>query len=458
MKLTKLDNDDIIRKGDLMFQNSKIFILGMARSGYEAAKFLATQGNQIFVTDLKDQSEDQKKELLDLGVSFEVLEHPEDVLDKSYSCLIKNPGIRKDHPCVLKAKELGIPVINEMEMAYHFLPQVTIVGITGSNGKTTTTTLLYEMIKRDGKRVHLGGNIGYPLSSLLGEIETGDILVLEISDHQLVDFKDFKTNISIMTNLSEVHLDFHGTYDIYKQVKKKIFEHHTDQDLAIINSGDSDVIDLTSDIPSKKITFSALKEADIFISENMICYQNENVISLDEIKLKGNHNYENFMCACVVALKLGVSMDSIKEVAHNFGGVEHRLEYVRTIDGVSYYNDSKATNIESTIIAVNSFKNPIHLILGGLDRGHAFEPLNPYLGHVKEIYCYGETKDRIADWADTKKIPVHVFDTLKEATICASNQAENDEIVLLSPACASWDQYPRFEDRGDEFKNIVNNI
>lgn len=439
-----------------MFQNSKIFILGMARSGFEAAKFLAQKNNQIFITDLKEQSEQQTKELENLGVTFEVLEHPEDVLDQSYCFLIKNPGIRKDHPCVLKAKELGIPVINEMEMAYHFLEEVTIIGITGSNGKTSTTSLLYEMLKQDGKRVHLGGNIGYPLSGLLPSIQKGDYLVLEISDHQLVDFMDFKTNISIMTNLSEVHLDFHGDYETYKNVKKKIFAHHTNQDLAVINAGNQDVMDLVQDIPSKKITFSAVQPADFSLIENQICSFGKPLLSTNQMKLKGNHNYENLMCAIAAAQKCDVSFDTILKVACQFSGVEHRLEFVATIDGVSYYNDSKATNIESTIIAVSSFETPIHLILGGLDRGHSFDPLNSYLTHVKEVYCFGETKKRIETWAKSQEIPVHVFDTLKEATACAMNQAKSEEIVLLSPACASWDQYARFEDRGDEFKAIVN--
>lgn len=437
-----------------MFENKKIFILGLARSGFEAAKLLGQYHNQIFVTDAKEQDENQIKELEKLGIQFQILEHPEEALNESYDILIKNPGVRKDQPCVLKAKELGIPVINEMEMAYHFLPNVTIIGITGSNGKTTTTSLLYEILRNSKLPVHLGGNIGFPLSGLVNKIKENDILVLEISDHQLIDLFDFKTDISILTNLTQVHLDFHGSYENYKNVKQKIFKHHTKEDIAIVNASNEDVMNLVENIPSTKITFSTNKGADCELKENKIVYQNEVVIDIDDIKLKGKHNYENIMCAIIAAKKLNVSNDDIKNVLMTFHGVEHRLEYVRTVHGVDYYNDAKATNTDSTIIALSSFEKPTILILGGLDRGHSFEPLNPYLTHVKKIVCYGETKERIESWSKERNIPCEKENTLKEAI--SKTSPESGDVVLFSPACASWDQYKQFEDRGDEFKKEIN--
>lgn len=442
-----------------MFDDRKIFIFGMARSGYECAKLLSKYTNQILVVDGKVQDENHTKELEKLNVQVVISQTPEEILDDSYDFVIKNPGIIKTHPCVLKAKKLNIPVINEVEVAYHLLPKdISIIGITGSNGKTTTTTMIYEVLKKANLSAFLGGNIGYPVCSLVEKVKSNDILVLEISDHQLVDVYDFKTNISILTNLSEVHIDFHGDYETYKNSKKKIFSHHTKEDLALINLENKDSLKLTEDIQSTKEYFSSKQKADAYIQDNFIVYKGENIISLDDIKIKGMHNYENIMCMIMVVKKFSVSNEIIKDYLKEFKGVEHRIEYVREKDGVTFYNDSKATNTDSTIIALDSFMKPTILILGGLDRGHSFVPLTDHLSHVKKIICYGETKLRIKEYADSINIPCLVVDTLKEATIEAYEDASRGDVVLFSPACASWDQYDNFEIRGKEFKDTVNNL
>ena len=442
-----------------MFDNKKIFIFGMARSGYECAKLLSKYTNQILVVDGKVQDENHTKELEGLNIRVVITQTPEELLDDSYDFVVKNPGIIKTHPCVLKAKELNIPVINEVEVAYHLLPKdIRIIGITGSNGKTTTTTMIYEVLKRANLSAFLGGNIGYPVCSLVEKVKSNDILVLEISDHQLVDVNDFKTNISVLTNLSEVHIDFHGDYETYKNSKKKIFAHHTKEDLALINLENKDSLKLTEDIQSTKEYFSSKQKADAYIQDNFIVYKGENIISLDDIKIKGMHNYENIMCMIMVVKKFSVSNEIIKDYLKEFKGVEHRIEYVREKDGVTFYNDSKATNTDSTIIALDSFMKPTILILGGLDRGHSFVPLTDHLSHVKKIICYGETKLRIKEYADSINIPCLVVDTLKEATIEAYEDASRGDVVLFSPACASWDQYDNFEIRGKEFKDTVNNL
>ena len=437
-----------------MFKDKKIFILGMARSGYEAAKVLS-KDNKVFITDRKDQDEKQKEELKKLGVTVEIIDDPTRLLDETYDYVIKNPGIKLDHPIVLKAENLNIPVINEVEVAYHMLPNVKIIGITGSNGKTTTTTLTYEILKRANLPVHLGGNIGYPLCSLVNKAKDGDILVLEISGHQLHDTIDFKTDIGVMTNLSEVHIDHFGTYDNYKYNKNLIFRHHTQNDIAILNLENSDVIDITKDIKSTKLYFSSKRKTDIYLKNDTIYYNDEKIIDTKDIKIKGVHNYENIMCAIMVSKQFNVSNEIINQVLKEFRGVPHRIEFVKNINGVDFYNDSKATNVKSTQIALGTFKNPTILLLGGLDRGHSFDGLKEYLKNVKSIVCYGETKNRIKEFADKCNINCIVVDNIVEATKKAYELSDIGDTVLLSPACASWDQFNSFEERGDLFKETV---
>lgn len=440
-----------------MFKGKKFFVLGMARSGYEAALVLS-QANKVLITDRKEQELFKVKELEDNGVKVVITEDPIDLLDETYDYVVKNPGIKLDHPIVIKAGILNIPVINEVEVAYQYLPNVKIIGITGSNGKTTTTTLIYEILKHANLPVHLGGNIGYPLCSLVNKCNDGDILVLEISGHQLHDVKDFKTDISVMTNLSEVHIDHFGSYENYKYNKSLIFRHHTDKDIAILNKENSDVMEVTKNIKSKKLYFSSKNKADACIINDCIFINNKEVININDIKIKGMHNYENIMCALLVAKEFNVSDDVIYEVLSNFNGVEHRIEFVKNVNGVNFYNDSKATNVKSTQIALNTFKNPTILILGGLDRGHSFEGLKDYLKNTKAIVCYGETKNRIKEFADSIGIECYVVNDIIEATKCSYELSNRGDIVLLSPACASWDQFKCFEDRGNLFKEIVNGL
>ena len=442
-----------------MFENKKIFILGMARSGYEAAKLLAKYNNQILVTDRSEQNLEQVEELKELGVTVIITEEPCSYLDPTYDVVIKNPGIKVDHPVVLKAQELNIPVTNEVEVAYFFKPEnVKIVAITGSNGKTTTTTLTYEFLKQFGAPVHLGGNIGYPVCSLVERTKPNDIWVLEISGHQLHDTIDFKTDIAVLTNLSEVHIDHFGTYENYKYNKCRVFEGHSKNDIAIINIENEDSVVSTKDIESKKIYFSSKKEADLYIKENTICYFDEQVIDLKDIKLKGVHNYENIMCAIAASKEFGVDNKSIYQVLTTFYGVEHRIEFVKEVNGRTFYNDSKATNVKSTQIALSAFSNPTILLLGGLDRGHSFEELTEYLKNTKHILCFGETKERIKEYASSVHIACTVVENVKEAVKGAYDISEVGDTILLSPACASWDQYKCFEDRGNDFKNSVNEL
>lgn len=439
-----------------MFENKKIFILGMARSGYEAAKLLSDYNNEIIVTDGKEQKEELVSELESLGVKVIITGDQLSLLDDSFDYVIKNPGIKYDNPVVVKAKELGIKVINEIEMAYSFLDKsVNIIGVTGSNGKTTTTTLISEFMKNSFDNVYLGGNIGIPLSNFVRDIKPNSYLVLEISDHQLCDMYDFKTNVSVLTNITPTHLDFHKSYEVYQMTKKKIFNNHTSDDLAVINKDDEVSMKITDDIKSTKVYYGHDKTNLAYYDEEGIYYDGKLVIKLDDIILKGKHNYQNIMGAIIAVKKYGVTNEVIQKVLKEFKGVEHRLEYVDTINGVTYYNDSKATNCVSTITALNSFDKPTILLLGGYDRGHSFHDLDDSMKNVKCVVCFGETKNRIEEFCNDLNIKCYKNDTLKEAMNVVKDICTPGDVVLLSPACASWDQYDRFEDRGDEFKKLV---
>ena len=444
-----------------MFTNNKILILGFARSGYDAAKFLLKRGNEVYLTDMKeDHDKEQMKELEELGIHFVLGSHPDDLLDKSFDYLIKNPGVPIDHKYVLKAKELGVEVINEVEMAYRLLPpNIKFVGITGTNGKTTTTTLIYKFLIEDGKRAHLTGNIGYPLTGFLDKLQDGDIIVMETSCQQLENLTKFNPDIAVMTNLSPAHIDFLKSYDNYKRVKAKIFQNHTSKNIAILNMENEDVLEVTKNIKSTVKYFSSKKEINgSYIKNDSIYYYDEKIIDLKDIQLIGNHNYENIMAAIMVVKELGVKNESIVNVLKEFKGVEHRIEFVRELNGIKFYNDSKATNIKATQIALSSFKTPVIILLGGLDRGHDFFELKDYMKYVKHIVALGECRNRVEAFAKELKIPCTNVETMKEAVPAAVKVAESGDTILLSPASASWDQYKKFEDRGDEFKKLVEEL
>lgn len=441
-----------------MFKNNNIFILGMARSGYECAKFLAKRGNKIIVNDRNEkQDENHIKELQELGVKVILGSHPMDLITKDIDYVIKNPGIKDSHELILRAKELGIPVLNEVEMSYQLLPKdISIIGVTGSNGKTTTTTIIYEILKSAKKPVVLAGNIGYPLSSFIETIRPNDILLMEISIQQLCNLNKFKTNVSVLTNIYEAHLDFVINKENYINIKKRIFNHHTKQDIAVLNYDNEDVLNNTNDIMSSKMYFSKTNtNVTCYLKDNYIFYKDDKIISIDDILLKGNHNLENIMAAIIVAKKFNVSDDDIKNVLKNFKGVEHRIEFVGEINGIKVYNDSKSTNVKATQIALSSFTKPTILLLGGLDRGHSFEGLTTYMNNVKLVVSYGETKHRIKEYCDKINKECIVVDDLENAVNIAFKNALENDVILLSPACASWDQYSDFEERGRKFKEYV---
>ncbi len=443
-----------------MYENKKILILGAAKSGIAVARLLAGKNNNIILTDLNEINEEVSRELESLGVKIVITKNQLDLLDESWDLIIKNPAIMSTSALIKKCGELNLRVENEMEVAYHFLPNdIKILGVTGSNGKTTTTTMLYNMLMLSGYSVVLGGNIGTPLTDLLGNIKSGDILLLEISDHQLCDFHDFKTDISVLTNICPTHLDYHGSYEHYMMTKKNVFNNHTEKEIAIINKDNEDACKVSSDIKSTKVYFSKFDKTCKTYYENGNIYLNgKHVLDASEIGVPGEHNIENVMAALSAASYFDLDMDKIKEFLRSFGGVEHRLEFVKNIDGVEYYNDSKSTNPTSTITALKTFNKNVHLILGGLNRNQDYHELDKYMKNVVYIYAIGGTTDAVADYAKELNIPCFKGYTLAKAMEFLKNNVSSGEVVLLSPGASSQDQYPHFEDRGNEFKNIVNEI
>ena len=445
----------------MMFENKKILILGFARSGYDAAKLLAKRGNHVLINDGQDESNSEQgkiSELKELGVQFFFGSHPDDLLDSSYDFLIKNPGVPIDHKYVLKANVLGIPVINEAEMAFRMLSgekKFKLVAITGTNGKTTTTTLIYRFLSTFRNGVHLTGNIGYPLSGFIDDIKDEDIVVMETSCQQLENLDMFKPDIAVLTNISEAHLEFMKTYEHYTYVKGKIFNKQTGNEIAIINMGDNESLRLTKNIKATTKYFSSKSEINgCYIKDNAIYYYSDMVVLLSDIKLRGIHNYENIMAAIMVAKEFNI----IKEVLSNFSGVEHRLEFVDDILGVKYYNDTEATNIKCTKIALSSFNENTILLLGGYERGQDFNELKDYCGNVKAIVGIGECRERVKQFGDSMSIKTVICEHLKEAFNECVKLSNSGDVVLLSPASASWDQYKQCEDRGDEFKNYVRQL
>ena len=446
-----------------MFENKKILILGMARSGVAAARILIKKNNEVIINDLKEEEKHDKdtiRELKDLGVKLILGSHPDDLLDDSFNYLIKNPGIRDDHKYVLKANALNISVINEVELAYKLLPSsVTIIGITGTNGKTTTTTLTYEIMHEAFKdKVHLAGNIGYPLCSILDSLKKDDIIVMEVSVQQSVNIHEFHPHIGLLTNYSPAHIDFTGSYDNYKKIKAKMFYNQDSNDIAILNLENDDVINELMNIKSKKKYFSSKRKTNCYLKDNIIYYNDEIVINTDIIKIPGIHNIENILSAISIVKEFNVNNETIEKVISNFYGVEHRLEFVREINGIRFYNDTEATNIKCSQIALSSFDNPTIIILGGLERGQDFNELKSFCKNVKAIIGIGETRERVREFGSRLNIPTYIHEYLKDSFTDIVKIMEKGDVVLLSPASASWDQYKECEIRGREFKELVNKL
>ncbi len=444
------------------YLHKEVLVIGLAKSGLAAAKLLYDLGAKVTVNDLKATEEDVAvQELKGLGVEVICGDHPLSLLsEKHFDLIVKNPGIPYKNPLIKIAVEKEIPIITEVELAYK-ISEADIIGITGSNGKTTTTTLIYEMLKADAKNPLIAGNIGTVACDVARQATKENVIVMELSSFQLLGTIEFKPKIAIILNIFDAHLDYHGTKEEYVFAKGKIYENQTKSDYAIINYDDQLVCQTSEKSQANKIYFSTSKELDggAYIKDEFICFKGEPIINLKDIVLPGKHNHENILAA-ITAVKLrDVTNAAIIKVLTSFTGVKHRLQYVGTIENRRFYNDSKATNILATSKALQAFTEPTILLAGGLDRGNEFDELLPYLEHVKAMILFGETAVKLERIAIDKGIEViKRVDNVEQAVYTAFDISEQGDVILLSPACASWDQYKTFEERGDIFIQAVHKL
>ncbi|AXI08997.1 UDP-N-acetylmuramoyl-L-alanine--D-glutamate ligase [Oceanobacillus zhaokaii] len=442
------------------FPFAHVLVLGLAKSGTAAAKVLLANGKKVRVNDRNATKEDEVViQLQELGAEVIVGGHPIEVLDE-IEIIVKNPGIPYDNPVIVEAERRNIPVITEIEIAYS-LVEGPIIGITGSNGKTTTTTLITEMLEKSQQPVKVAGNIGIVAIDAAQSLEKEESLVLELSSFQLQGIDKFRPKIAVLLNIFEAHLDYHKTLDNYVQAKCNIFKQQTSDDYLVYNADDNIITDAVRHAKAALIPFSTKKKLEngAWIDEEYIYFKDDKVISRDEVVLVGEHNIENILAAIAAAKLDGATNEGIRKVLSIFSGVKHRLQYIDTINGRLFYNDSKATNMLATQKALSAFMQPTILLAGGLDRGNEFTDLLPYLSNVKAMVLFGQTKEKLEDLGHQAGIKTIEFaGNVEEAVKKAYAISNVDDVILLSPSCASWDQYRTFEERGDMFIQAVHKL
>ena len=443
------------------YRHKKILVLGLAKSGVTAAALLHKLGAFVTVNDKKPLSENPEAQgLLEQGIKVICGDHPIELLDEGFELIVKNPGIPYYNPMIEGALEKGIPVITEVELAYQ-ISEAPFVGITGTNGKTTTTTLVYEMLNVGNKAPLIAGNIGTVASGVAQVATAENTIVIELSSFQLMGIDTFNPKIAIITNLYDAHLDYHGTRKEYIEAKANITKNQTELEYLIVNADQEDTMEIARHSKASIIPFSTKKKLTngAYIDEGWIVFNGERVMEIEEIALPGVHNLENILSAMAAAKLSGVDNKAIQEVLRTFTGVKHRLQYVGEISGRKFYNDSKATNILATVNALAAFDTPIILLAGGLDRGNEFDELLPYLKNVKAMITFGQTApklERVGNEAGIKTMKR--VDNVDKAVPEAYRYSESGDVILLSPACASWDQYKTFEVRGDIFIEAVHKL
>lgn len=446
------------------YENKKVLVLGLAKSGVSAAKLLHELGALVTVNDGKPFDENpEAQELLSLGIKVITGSHPIELLDEEFSLMVKNPGIPYSHPLVAKAQEMGIPVITEVELAYE-VAECPIIGITGTNGKTTTTTMTGLLLNAGADQgiARLAGNIGYPASGVAQEAKPEDKIVMELSSFQLMGITDFRPHIAVITNIYEAHIDYHGTRKEYVKAKWNLQKNMTEKDYLILNWNQSELQELAQRTKARVLPFSTKEvlEDGVYADDYSIYYKKEKIMEISELGVPGKHNVENALAAIFVAKLYGISNEAIRETLNLFHGVPHRTQYVGEIQGRKFYNDSKATNILATKMALSGFEtSKVVLLAGGLDRGNTFDELIPSLKGIKAMVVFGQTKEKLMDAGKKAGIETIVTaDSVEQAVPLALENSTDGDVVLLSPANASWDQYPNFETRGNRFMEAVNRL
>ena len=436
------------------FENKKVLVLGLAKSGESAARVLNQLEAIVTVNDGKPFDENPAaQDLLAEGIKVVTGGHPLDLLEEDFAVMVKNPGIPYNNPMVERAMALKIPIITEVELAY-LISESPIVGITGTNGKTTTTTLIADILNADGKVAKLSGNIGFPASDVASKSTADETLIMELSSFQLVGIEAFQPKIAVITNLFSAHLDYHGSQDNYEAAKWRIQENMTADDFLVLNFNQAKLRDKATLTSAQVVPFSTTEivETGAYVSDGQIYFKGDKIMAVAGLSLPGEHNVENALAAICVAKLSGVSNAAITRVLTTFSGVKHRLQYLGQKAQIKFYNDSKATNILATQKALSGFDNhTLWLLAGGLDRGNGFEELSADVADLKGMIVFGETAPKLRALAESLAIPVYDSKNVATATVLAYSKAEAGDTVLLSPANASWDQYKTFEQRGDLF-------
>jgi UDP-N-acetylmuramoylalanine--D-glutamate ligase len=447
----------------LDLKGKRVLVVGLGKSGVAAALFMQARGARVTISDAKAEDDLQLRgdipQLLEKGIAVEAGGHGERTF-RNQDLIVVSPGVPINVPQLEQARSLGIPVIGEIELASTFLSG-HIVAITGSNGKTTTTALCGEVLSAGGLHALVGGNIGTPAISFVGQATPDSYVVLEVSSFQLETIRTFHPEISVVLNVTPDHLDRHGSMSTYIGAKARIFENQTPSDHAVLNADDAVCARLAHDLRPRVHWFSRLHEVEqgAYVRHGKIIWRDQNgereVMAADEMQLKGAHNLENVLAAVCVGMICQCAPEQIRRAVGGFKAVEHRLEYVATIHGVQYYNDSKATNVDATVKALESFPGNIHLILGGKDKGSPYTVMNELLRErVKRVYTIGAAAAKIeSQIAGT--VPMVRAETLENAIRRAAEAATPGDIVLLAPACASFDQFQSYEHRGQVFKDVV---
>jgi UDP-N-acetylmuramoylalanine--D-glutamate ligase len=444
--------------------NKRVLVVGLGRSGVASALFLKARGARVTVSDTKrpDQLRNEIPTLLDHGISVETGGHGERTF-QNQDLIVVSPGVPVDAQPVLQARALGEPVIGEVELAFEFLPG-PIVAITGSNGKTTTTTLVGEILRQSGMKTLVGGNIGTPSISLVAKATPESVIVLEVSSFQLETIRSFRPKIAVVLNITPDHLDRHRTFAAYVDAKARIFENQQSEDFAVLNADDPTCVALARRTRAQVFWFSRKREVDngACVRGGKVFIRREGrehaVMPVSEIPLKGGHNIENVLAGICASELVGCDAVHIRNAVRGFKAVEHRLEYVATVRGVDYYNDSKATNVDATIKALESFPANIHLILGGKDKDSDYTVLNDLLRQrVKCVYTIGAAAEKIQLQVQGAA-SIIAAGNMDTAIRQASLSAQPGDIVLLAPACASFDQFENYEHRGRVFKELVGSL
>lgn len=442
------------------FANKKVLVLGLAKSGESAARLLDKLGAIVTVNDGKPFEENPAAQsLLEEGIKVVTGGHPLELLDEDFEWMVKNPGIPYNNPMVIRALEKKIPVITEVELAY-LISDAPIIGITGSNGKTTTTTMIAEVLTAGGQNGLLSGNIGFPASQVAQDAGETDTLIMELSSFQLMGIEAFHPEIAVITNLMPTHLDYHGSFEDYVAAKWNIQKNMTASDYIVLNFNQDLAKELAKKTAAQVIPFSTQEQVDgAYLDGDMLTFRGEAIMKASELGVPGSHNVENALATIAVAKLRGIDNQVIKETLAHFGGVKHRLQYVGDINQIKFYNDSKSTNILATQKALSGFDNSkVILIAGGLDRGNEFDELVPDIKGLKKMVILGESAVRVKRAADQAEVSYLDASDVRDATRKAFSVAEPGDVVLLSPANASWDMYKNFEVRGDEFLAVFKEL